>query len=193
MSTAIATAPAAAAAKDASRSGPSHLHGQPSRNVQRRTGLPDSSRRTMTPLRRSVCPSTTVFRHCQRDRSRASAAKNPSGGCGRFFINALVPSEEPEWRSAPFRLARSGDTWVGRGTADMKGFLALAINRLAGLDPSRLRRPLALLLTYDEEVGTLGARRLTETFRGTLPRSAVIGEPTSLRVARVRRGRYAGN
>ena len=45
----------------------------------------------------------------------------------------------------------------------MKGFLALAINRIAALDPTRLRRPLALLLTYDEEVGTVGARRFAET------------------------------
>ena len=61
------------------------------------------------------------------------------------------------------RSTRAGETYVGRGTADMKGFLALAINRLAALDPARARRPLALLLTYDEEVGTLGARRFAET------------------------------
>ncbi|HEX2218817.1 MAG TPA: acetylornithine deacetylase [Gemmatimonadales bacterium] len=102
----------------------------------------------------------------------------------------VVPAEEPGWRSAPFRLARSGDAWVGRGTADMKGFLALAINRVAGLSPSRLRRPLALLLTYDEEVGTLGARRFAEAAGGSpsLPRDVVIGEPTSLRVVRLHKG-----
>jgi acetylornithine deacetylase len=75
----------------------------------------------------------------------------------------VVPADEPEWRSAPFTLTRAGDTFVGRGTADMKGFLALAINRLARMEPSRLRRPLALLLTYDEEVGTVGARRFVES------------------------------
>ena len=52
-------------------------------------------------------------------------------------------------------------TWDA-GAADMKGFLALAINRLARTRPDALRRPLALLLTYDEEVGTLGARRFAE-------------------------------
>ncbi len=51
---------------------------------------------------------------------------------------------------------------MGRGAADMKGFLALAINRMARADPDALRRPLALLLTYDEEIGTLGARRFSE-------------------------------
>lgn len=102
----------------------------------------------------------------------------------------VVPAEETDWRSAPFRLTRSGDTWVGRGAADMKGFLALAINRVAAADPDRLRRPLALLLTYDEEVGTLGARRFAETTDPSvaLPRDVVIGEPTSLRVVRLHKG-----
>ena len=102
----------------------------------------------------------------------------------------VVPAEEADWRSDPFKLTRSGDTWVGRGTADMKGFLALAINRLAAAEVARLRRPLALLLTYDEEVGTLGARRFAETADPSvaLPRDVVIGEPTSLRVVRLHKG-----
>jgi Acetylornithine deacetylase/Succinyl-diaminopimelate desuccinylase and related deacylases len=102
----------------------------------------------------------------------------------------VVPADEPDWRSDPFTLTESGDRYVGRGAADMKGFLALAVNRLAAVDPSRLRRPLLLLLTYDEEVGTLGARRFTETYAGAarLPRSVVIGEPTELRVVRAHKG-----
>jgi acetylornithine deacetylase len=102
----------------------------------------------------------------------------------------VVPAEESDWRSDPFTLTESGDRYVGRGTADMKGFLALAANRLAAADASALRRPLALLFTYDEEVGTLGARRFTETFApiARLPRHVVIGEPTGLRVVRAHKG-----
>jgi acetylornithine deacetylase len=102
----------------------------------------------------------------------------------------VVPADEPEWRSAPFTLTRAGETYVGRGAADMKGFLALAINRLARLDPGRLRRPLALLLTYDEEIGTLGARRFAEHSdeAPALPGDVIIGEPTSLRVVRLHKG-----
>ncbi|HUQ16007.1 MAG TPA: acetylornithine deacetylase [Gemmatimonadales bacterium] len=102
----------------------------------------------------------------------------------------VVPADEPEWRSAPFTLARAGETYVGRGAADMKGFLALAINRLARLDQARLRHPLALLLTYDEEVGTLGARRFAERRNEvpSLPRDVIVGEPTSLRVVRLHKG-----
>jgi acetylornithine deacetylase len=101
-----------------------------------------------------------------------------------------VPADEDGWRSDPFTLADEGDRWVARGSCDMKGFLALAANLAAEVDPARLSAPLAMVFTYDEEVGTLGARHLTETFpeAAALPRSAVIGEPTSLRVARVHKG-----
>jgi acetylornithine deacetylase len=101
-----------------------------------------------------------------------------------------VPAEEAGWRSDPFTLSDEGDRWVARGACDMKGFLALAVNLAVEISRTRglMRAPLALVFTYDEEVGTLGARRLTETFRGILPRSAVIGEPTSLRVVRVHKG-----
>jgi acetylornithine deacetylase len=75
----------------------------------------------------------------------------------------------------------------------MKGFLALAANlavEIAQYKRGLMRAPLALVFTYDEEVGTLGARHLIETFprASALPRSAVIGEPTSLQVARVHKG-----
>jgi acetylornithine deacetylase len=110
----------------------------------------------------------------------------------------VVPAEEPEWESDPFTLAERDDRWVGRGTCDMKGFLALAANlaaeRAAGAAAAPheggLAHPLGLLFTYDEEVGTLGARRLVESCpeARALPASAVIGEPTGLRVARAHKG-----
>jgi acetylornithine deacetylase len=102
----------------------------------------------------------------------------------------VVPAEEEGWESAPFRLADRGDRWVGRGSCDMKGFLALAANLALDAGGRRLSHPLALLFTYDEEVGTLGARRLVESCpeARALPASAVIGEPTGLRVARAHKG-----
>ena len=102
----------------------------------------------------------------------------------------VVPADEPEWESHPFELTRRGDHLYGRGVADMKGFLALAMNQLASNDPARLRQPLALIFTYDEEVGTMGARRIAEhwTRPEVLPRRTVIGEPTELRVARMHKG-----
>ncbi len=102
----------------------------------------------------------------------------------------VVPAGDTGWQSDPFALTRSGDTWVARGACDMKGFLALALNRFAAVEPESLHRPLALVFTYDEELGTLGARRLAETWPDPelLPRAAVIGEPTSLGVVRMHKG-----
>ena len=102
----------------------------------------------------------------------------------------VVPADEPEWESDPFTLTRKGDTLVGRGSCDMKGFLAVAMNHMAAVEPSTLRHPLALVFTYDEEVGTMGARRFSETWpkSSPLPRRTVIGEPTSMRVARMHKG-----
>jgi acetylornithine deacetylase len=102
----------------------------------------------------------------------------------------VVPADEPDWRSDPFSLTESGDTLVARGAADMKGFLAVAANRFAAADAQRLTAPLVLLLTHDEETGTHGARRFSETWadRSALPRSVVIGEPTSLQVVRAHKG-----
>jgi acetylornithine deacetylase len=72
----------------------------------------------------------------------------------------------------------------------MKGFVAVAANLAAGIDPASLTAPLALLFTYDEEIGTLGARRFAESWteRDRLPRRAVIGEPTRLEVVRAHKG-----
>lgn len=102
----------------------------------------------------------------------------------------VVPARESGWQSDPFVMADRDDRYAGRGTADMKGFLALAMNAAARLDPGTLRAPLVLLLTYDEEVGCLGAKRFIDQWSdpARLPVSTVIGEPTSLRVVRMHKG-----
>lgn len=101
----------------------------------------------------------------------------------------VVPAGEG-WDSDPFTLTARDDRYVARGAADMKGFLALAVNLFAAAEPDRLTAPLALLLTYDEELGCLGAERMFRTWprEDLLPRNTVIGEPTSLKVVRMHKG-----
>ncbi len=102
----------------------------------------------------------------------------------------VVPAEEPGWLGDPFTLRDGGDRWIGRGACDMKGFVALAVNRAVAAARQDLRRPLALILTYDEEIGTLGARHFADSWDRDrpLPRSAIIGEPTGLEVVRLHKG-----
>lgn len=107
--------------------------------------------------------------------------------CGHMDV---VPAGEPGWISDPFTLTERHGRFFARGSADMKGFVALAINLLAGTPDAALRRPLALLLTADEETGSLGAQAFARDRRARelLPRSVIVGEPTELRVVRMHKG-----
>lgn len=103
----------------------------------------------------------------------------------------VVPAGEPDWRSDPFTLTETPDAYVGRGACDMKGFVALAVNSLHQFATrDRPARPLVLILTFDEEPGTLGAQHLAQTWNDAfpLPSLAIIGEPTSLRAVRMHKG-----
>ena len=98
-----------------------------------------------------------------------------------------VPWDERAWQSDPFRLSERDGRLYGLGTADMKAFLALAIEAARDLDPARMRHPLVILATADEETSMSGARALLEQGR-RLGRHAVIGEPTGLRPIRQHKG-----
>lgn len=101
----------------------------------------------------------------------------------------VVPAEEPGWQGNPFSLRELDDRYVGRGASDMKGFVALAVNRAARAAEEELENPLCLVITYDEEVGTLGARHFAKTWgERPLPRNGIIGEPTELEVVRLHKG-----
>lgn len=102
----------------------------------------------------------------------------------------VVPAKEQGWDSDPFELTERDGRWYGRGASDMKGFFALAMNAARDLDATTLKKPLVLIFTYDEEVGTLGAQHLVRGWPKdrVLPRNAIIGEPTSLRVVSTHKG-----
>ncbi len=123
----------------------------------------------------------------------AGGGAHPNGKRHGLILSGhtdVVPADEPEWQSDPFELTEAEGRYVGRGVCDMKGFVALAVNAAARLEPRSLRHPLVLLFTYDEEIGTLGARRLVEQWAepARLPRHAVIGEPTGFEVVRMHKG-----
>jgi len=105
-----------------------------------------------------------------------------------------VPADEPEWTSDPRALTMRDDRVVGRGACDMKGFDALAINLLLAcadrVSTAPLQEPLYLLLTCNEEIGTLGAAAFARAWprERPLPRRTLVGEPTSMRVVRGHKG-----
>lgn len=90
------------------------------------------------------------------------------------------------WAEAT-NLTERDERLYGRGACDTKGFVAAALIAAEQIDIARLRRPLALLFTADEEVGCIGAKKLVET-RAFSTRYAIVGEPTSLRPMRAGKG-----
>ncbi|MCY3879003.1 MAG: acetylornithine deacetylase [Rhodobacteraceae bacterium] len=103
----------------------------------------------------------------------------------------VVPVDGQDWTSDPFRLTRIGDRLYGRGTADMKGFLACALSAAAAASGCRLTIPLWLAFSYDEELGCIGVRRLIDVMveDGLQPLFCIVGEPTSLAVATGHKGK----
>ena len=99
-----------------------------------------------------------------------------------------VPVEAHGWTSDPFVVREQSGRLYGRGVCDMKGFDAIAINAFAQVAP-RATRPLVLMLSYDEEVGSHGIARMAEQLDpSVLPREALIGEPTSGQMVTLHKG-----
>ncbi len=115
-----------------------------------------------------------------------------AGGLVLSGHSDVVPIEGQTWDSDPFRLSERDGRLYGRGSADMKSFLALALALVPDFLAAGLRRPIHLAVSYDEEVGCLGVGRLIADITMNLPRPAMvlIGEPTSLQVVNAHKGCY---
>src|SRR5260370_20099309 len=106
----------------------------------------------------------------------------------------VVPVAGQEWHSDPFRLTERGGEergrLYGRGSADMKGFIALVLAMVPEMTQRALKVPLHLAFTHDEETGCFGAPALIGALpTGTArPSLAIVGEPTSMQIANAQKG-----
>jgi acetylornithine deacetylase len=96
----------------------------------------------------------------------------------------VVPVDGQPWTSNPFELTARGERLFGRGTCDMKGFLAVCLAEVPNFLKAGLKSPIHLALSCDEEVGCKGVRPLIAHMRDHLPkpRAVIVGEPTSMKV-----------
>ncbi|MEO0485917.1 MAG: acetylornithine deacetylase [Pseudomonadota bacterium] len=94
----------------------------------------------------------------------------------------VVPVDGQDWDTDPWTVVEQDGRLYGRGTTDMKGFVALALAAVPKM--TGLTRPIQFALSYDEEVGLLGARPLAQAMRRDLPRAnaVLVGEPTGMKV-----------
>jgi acetylornithine deacetylase len=103
----------------------------------------------------------------------------------------VVPVEGQAWTKPPFRLTEEGGRLYGRGTADMKGFVASATAAALGAARRSLRTPLHLAFSHDEEVGCLGVHTMIDMLAAApvRPCMCIVGEPTGMQVATGHKGK----
>ena len=102
----------------------------------------------------------------------------------------VVPVDGQAWESDPFRLKDLGDRVAGRGTTDMKGFLACVLAAVPAFAARKLKTPIHLAFSYDEEIGCVGVRPMIAEFGEglTRPRMVIVGEPTSMGIVDAHKG-----
>ncbi|MCC6520051.1 MAG: acetylornithine deacetylase, partial [Tabrizicola sp.] len=105
----------------------------------------------------------------------------------------VVPVEGQLWTKPPFALTETDGRYYGRGAADMKGFVACAIEAMLEAARRPLKVPLHLALSYDEEIGCMGVRSLIDLLAAApvKPRFCIVGEPTGMQVATGHKGKVA--
>jgi acetylornithine deacetylase len=104
----------------------------------------------------------------------------------------VVPTEGQQWVSDPFTAVTRNGAVYGRGSADMKGFIAVALAMAPTFLQSRSGFPIHFAFSYDEEVGCLGVRGLIKDLQdiGLQPAGCIVGEPTSMLPLNAHKGAY---
>jgi len=105
----------------------------------------------------------------------------------------VVPVDGQEWDSDPFTVVRKDDRLYGRGTCDMKSFIAVCLAFAPKFLDRGLDTPIHFAFSYDEEVGCIGVRRLIDMVNGlgVKPSMCIVGEPTDMRVNIGHKGKHS--
>ncbi len=113
-----------------------------------------------------------------------------SGGIGLSGHTDVVPVTGQDWETDPFELTRRGGRLYGRGTTDMKGYLACMLASVSRFRAAPLKRPVHLFFSYDEEIGCIGVRPMIERLGADLPLPEIVfvGEPTGMGVVDAHKG-----
>ncbi|MBB3286826.1 MULTISPECIES: acetylornithine deacetylase [unclassified Rhizobium] len=129
------------------------------------------------------------------DRSNLFATIGPRGEPGYVLSGHMdvVPANEAGWESNPFVLRPDGERLYGRGTSDMKGFLAASLAAVPMLAASTLLRPIHLAFSYDEEAGCRGVPHLIARLPELCetPLGVIVGEPSNMRAILAHKGKSA--
>jgi acetylornithine deacetylase len=122
----------------------------------------------------------------------ATIGPNMPGGVVLSGHTDVVPVDGQNWATEPFTMTEQGGKLYGRGTADMKGFIACALAAVPMFASADLKKPVHLAFSYDEEVGCLGIQAMLPDLKKHIapPRLVVVGEPTMMKVANAHKGQH---
>jgi acetylornithine deacetylase len=114
----------------------------------------------------------------------ATIGRQGDGGVALSGHSDCVPVEGQHWTSDPFTLTARDGKLYGRGSCDMKGFIACVLASVPLFKSRKLNEPIHIIISYDEEVGCIGVRPLIARLGKDLPqpRAMIVGEPTSMKV-----------
>ena len=162
-------------------------------------GFPTVSRDTNLPLVDWVeeylkSHGITCHRHHHPDQPKAAlfahVGPEVEGAVVLSGHTDVVPVDGQQWDTDPFVVTKKGGRYFGRGTCDMKGFDALAIWALVEAHYAGVTTPMQLALSFDEEIGCLGAPPMIEAMQGVMPKGGpvIVGEPSMMRAVTAHKG-----
>jgi len=123
----------------------------------------------------------------------ATLGPTDRGGIALSGHTDVVPIDGQNWQSDPFKVEKKNGQLYGRGTSDMKSFIAVCLTLAPEFLKGAIKTPLHFAFSYDEEVGCLGVRGLIERLstREVKPTACIIGEPTMMKVVRAHKGKLS--
>ena len=135
-----------------------------------------------------------VFQDPSGQKANLFATLGPGveGGLVLSGHSDVVPVTDQDWSSDPFEMVERDGRLFGRGTCDMKGFIAATLAMAPQFSKTPRDKPIHFAYTYDEETGCIGAGHLAQSLkeRGLRPSMAIIGEPTMMRIIEGHKGCY---
>ncbi len=172
----------------------------PKQMLAKLIGFDTTSRESNLPLIRFVQDylhshgvTTHLVSNDSGDKTNLFATIGPADVAGGVVLSGhtdVVPVDGQDWHTNPFELTEKAGKLYGRGTVDMKGFLAIILALVPDMQKAKMKRPIHLALSYDEEVGCLGAPRMIEKIATTLPpvSAVIVGEPSEMKVVTAHKG-----
>lgn len=134
-----------------------------------------------------------IRRSWNPERTKANLFASFGEGPGGVVLSGhsdVVPVDGQAWSSDPFQAEIRNGNLYGRGACDMKGFIAVVLAQAEAFGQARLRAPIHVALSYDEEVGCLGIAPLLQDLAeaGIRPDGCIVGEPTSMQMVTAHKG-----